>query len=381
MKLTFYSNFFNHHQRFLSEAFYQLLGDDYTFVATTPVPTNRLKLGYQDLNKSFPYVLTTYDNARNAKQARNLAKESDVIIIGSAPKEYSDLRIGTRKLMFRYAERPLKKGFEVWKYPYRFVKWHLQNPHGVPIYMLCASAYTAGDYAKFGLFRNRTYKWGYFPEVKRCGDIDALIAKKKPASILWAGRLIGWKHPETSILVAEKLRQAGYNFELNIIGNGEMEQQLRDLIQSKGLGQQVHMLGSMPPEQVREYMEESEIFLFTSDRNEGWGAVLNESMNSGCAVVASHEIGSVPFLIRHNENGLVYESGNTNELFQKVTSMLDSKEVRARMGKMAYETMVNQWNAENAAQRLLRLAQAVLDGGNPNDLFADGVCSPAKTIK
>jgi len=378
MKLTFYSNFFNHHQRFLSEAFYQLLGDDYTFVATTPVPTNRLKLGYQDLNKSFPYVLTTYDNARNAKQARNLAKESDVIIIGSAPKEYCDLRIGTKKLMFRYAERPLKKGFEVWKYPYRFVKWHLQNPYGVPIYMLCASAYTAGDYAKFGLFRNRTYKWGYFPEVKRYGDIDALIAKKKPASILWAGRLIGWKHPEASILVAEKLRQAGYNFELNIIGNGEMEQQLRDLIQSKGLGQQVHMLGSMPPEQVREHMEESEIFLFTSDRNEGWGAVLNESMNSGCAVVASHEIGSVPYLIQNMENGLTYNDGNLDLLYAKVCWLLDNTNKRKHLGKAAYETLTTQWNAENAAERFIRLAQTVLNGEDGNESFSEGICSPAE---
>ena len=49
-------------------------------------------------------------------------------------------------------------------------------------------------------------------------------------------------------------------------------------------------------------MEKSEIFLFTSDKGEGWGAVLNESMNSACAVVASHAIGSVPFLLKDGEN-------------------------------------------------------------------------------
>ena len=48
------------------------------------------------------------------------------------------------------------------------------------------------------------------------------------------------------------------------------------------------------------YMESSHIFLlFTSDRNEG--AALNESMNSGCAVVASDAIGSVPYLMRYYE--------------------------------------------------------------------------------
>ncbi len=48
------------------------------------------------------------------------------------------------------------------------------------------------------------------------------------------------------------------------------------------------MLGAMSPDKVRAYMERADVFLFTSDFNEGWGAVLNESMNSGCAVVASH---------------------------------------------------------------------------------------------
>ena len=36
---------------------------------------------------------------------------------------------------------------------------------------------------------------------------------------------------------------------------------------------------------------------------EGWGAVVNEAMNSGCAVVADHMIGAAPWLIRQGENG------------------------------------------------------------------------------
>ena len=34
-------------------------------------------------------------------------------------------------------------------------------------------------------------------------------------------------------------------------------------------------------------MEKADIFLFTSDRREGWGAVANEAMNSACALVVS----------------------------------------------------------------------------------------------
>ena len=62
-----------------------------------------------------------------------------------------------------------------------------------------------------------------------------------------------------------------------------MEQQLRQMIHDKQLDDCVSMLGAMSPEKVRDYMEAADIFLFTSDFNEGWGAVLNEAMNSSCA--------------------------------------------------------------------------------------------------
>ncbi len=34
------------------------------------------------------------------------------------------------------------------------------------VYMLCASAYTSADFSLVGAYRNKSYKWGYFPEVK-----------------------------------------------------------------------------------------------------------------------------------------------------------------------------------------------------------------------
>ena len=61
-------------------------------------------------------------------------------------------------------------------------------------------------------------------------------------------------------------------------------------------------------------MEKSSIYLFTSNFDEGWGAVLNESMNSACAVISSHAAGATPFLISHNINGLLYTSGDVDEL-------------------------------------------------------------------
>ena len=248
--------------------------------------------------------------------------------------------------------------------------------------MLCASAYTPFDYSLTGSYLGKTFKWGYFPEVKS-QNIDALMRLKglkgKP-SILWVGRLIELKHPDASIRLAEKLKQKGYDFELNIIGNGALEQQLQQMIHDKQLDNCVSMLGAMSPEKVRDYMEAADIFLFTSDFNEGWGAVLNEAMNSGCAVVASHAIGSVPFLIRDGENGLIYKNGDETGLFNRVVGLIDHPEKRERMGRMAYQALADQWNAETAASRFLQLCQAIQDG-RPLDLFEEGPCSSAAILR
>ena len=200
-------------------------------------------------------------------------------------------------------------------------------------------------------------------------------------SILWVGRLIGWKHPEAAIHLATKLKAKGYRFRLSIIGSGEMEEDLRKMIRERNLGNDVSVLGSMPPENVRIHMEEADIFLFTSDFNEGWGAVLNESMNSGCAVVASHAIGAVPFLIRDGENGLIYKSGDQTQLEQSVQRLMDDEQFRRKLGKRAYLTMIEEWNADIAAERVLQLSQALMERKDASTLFSQGPCSIAPILK
>lgn len=375
MKIVFLSNFYNHHQSALSAALHRLTNGHYFFIETQPMPASRRALGYgQDAIPE--YVLQSYKSPEVRKRCHTLINDADVVITGSAPEYMLRERIRSGKLMFRYSERPLKNGLEPLKYFPRLLRWHWRNPMCKPIYMLCASAFTAADYAKFGLFRNRCYKWGYFPETMRYDEED-LFAKKQHGvpHILWCGRFLDWKHPDDAILVAERLKKAGYRFVLDLIGTGELEPQLEQLIWEKNLGDCVHLLGSMKPEQVREHMEQANIYLFTSDRYEGWGAVLNESMNSGCAVVASHAIGAVPFLIKDNENGLIYESGNIRMLYEKVKYLLDEPAEQKRLDFAAYRTIAEEWNAEIAARRLLRLSERLLSGEKRPDLYKTGPCS------
>ena len=372
--VTFFSNFLLHHQTPFCEAMIREIGEGFKFVATEPIPEERLKMGYYNYT-GIPYVVYSYKNEEEYQKALKLGYESDVVIIGSAPDIFIEERLKENKLTFRYCERYFKEG-----------RWRLLDPRVLRarykadfryrnknLYMLCASAYTAPDCRFIFSYPQKTYKWGYFPEVKEYSDVYEIIKGKKKSSILWVGRFLNWKHPEMAVSVAKQLKDNGYKFELNIIGGGALEKHLRQSIKQNCLNDKVHLLGTMSPENVREQMEKADIFLFTSDRNEGWGAVLNESLNSACAVVANREIGSVPYLIKDGENGLIYDRNIKDDLYKKVKMLLENIEMKQAIQKNAYETMRNMWNADVAAHRLLELINNLKEGkATP---FKDGPCS------
>ena len=379
MKIVFVSNYLNHHQLPVAIEMCKR-AEEYHFIATQPISQERLSLGYVDMNSNYPWVIKAYESLEEWQKAETIIESADIVIFGAAPDRLIRKRLKQKKIVFYYSERIYKKKCEWYKWPLRLIKNFFKINRHKNSYMLCASAYTATDYAKTFSFWNKTYKWGYFVEVKKHRNIIELISKKKKGSILWVARFIDWKHPEIPIEIVDRLKKNGYAVQLNMIGNGIMQETISNKIRELGLEDSVHMLGSMSPEMVRTHMEQSEIFLFTSDRNEGWGAVLGEAMNSACAVVASHMIGATPFLIKNNENGLVYKDGNVEELYSKVKWLLDNPEQCMRLGKKAYETMTEQWNPEFATDRIISLYEDLKATGKCNR-FQSGPCSRAERIE
>lgn len=367
MKLTFVSNYINHHQIPLSNALFQSLGEDYTFVQTEPVEKERLAMKWQDLSAQLSYVRCSY---QEPEYCRRLILESDLVIFGGTDEEsHITERLQAGKPVLRYSERIYKTG-----------QWKAVSPRGLvkkyhdhiryrrdKVYMLCAGGYVASDFHLIGAYPGKLLKWGYFPETRRC-DVDNLMKNKygegiTPVKILWAGRFLDWKHPELAVKLAYALKQEGFSFQMEIIGGGDMETQLHLEVQEKNLEDVIAFSGYRPPEKVREAMERSQIFLFTSDYQEGWGAVLNEAMNSGCAVIASHAVGAVPFLLRHRENGLIFQSGDFEDLKNQTIWLLQEQNRIERLGRQACETILHTWNAEHAAEVVLKLAGDMLGTG------------------
>ena len=352
----------------------------FCFIATKEITAYRKKLGYVGYNDEYDFVLRSYESEEKKKEAKQLCDECDVLIYGSAPFDLVRDRLKTNKLTFRYSERVYKKPCPWYQIPLRAVKYNWMYGRNKNLYLLCASAYTAGDYAKTRTFLNRAFKWGYFPAAYEY-DIDVLMAKKEKHTITWAARLIDWKHPEIAVEMARRLRADGIGFVLNMIGSGTMENEMRERVEALGLEDYVHILGSMSPGEVRTHMEKSAVFLMTSDRQEGWGAVLNEAQNSACAVLANGATGAAPYLIRDGENGFLYSEKNIDDMYETLKLLLLNEEKREAIGRAAYLNIHEHWNAEVAAKRLIAIAEALLAGEKKTLFYEEGICSKAEISK
>lgn len=375
MKITYLTNLVNHHQIYVADELFKFYGYDYTYVAFEPLPDWLRKGGYQEIERS--YVLKAYESKENREKAERLAYDSDIVIIGTAPEYLVRKRLKENKITFHYSERWFKRitlQYLSPRYWYRFYRNHTKYRNNRS-YMLCASAFTSHDAKKVLAYPNKCFKWGYFTKVEPF-DIQKKNRENKGENrIMWCARFLDWKHPELVIELAEKLKENNYRFVIDMFGGGVEFNKIKKMIERKKLSDVVNLCGNLPNDEVLQEFRNHDIFLFTSDRSEGWGAVLNEAMSNGCAVVASDKIGAVPFLIKDGVNGLIFKTKNINSLYDKVTILLENTEYSKELAEEAYKTMLYHWSPEKAAERLIKLFNIVISNQLINYNETEGPCS------
>ncbi len=371
------TNIVNHYMYPLIEELNKLEDTKSYFVETMPLSDLKKKGGFHEYNDN-EIIIRAWEGIEQKNKAMNLALTADIMIVNPlCPREYECARLKKNLLTFEYSERPLKKGFIN-----IFSPANLRNQfyyhiifRNKPLYMLCFSAFTALDEYRMHAFKGRCYKFGYLPRIENL-NIDKVIKEKKDINkirFIWCGRFINWKHPELPVLLAEKLKKDGYDFEVNMIGSGVMFESIKEMIANKKLQDNVHLLGNFPNAEVLKIMREHHVFLFTSDQREGWGVVLNEAMGQLCCPIASDKIGSVPYLLKNKENGLIYKSNNLESLYSQTKFLLDNPNQISEYARNAYQTVANVWNPTFIAQRFRILCESMLQG--KMSVFETGPCS------
>lgn len=382
MIITFYSNYYNHHQKSLCDALSEIEDVDFYFVETEPIEEFRKNMGWGQEKKP-DYVISAYSSEELKYMALELAERSDLVIIGSAPEWYIEKRIEQNGLIFRYTERPMKEGWIKMFIPRlakKFYHLHYRN-RNKNIYVLGASAYAAYDYALLHSYRNKCLKFGYFPKAEEL-PLNEVMQKKGRTdrlNILWTGRFLRLKRADLLIKALGRLKKKGYDFSLLMVGNGEQENYLKQLSVKCDLSERVEFRDFVTPDEVRILMEEADIYCMTSNFLEGWGSVIYEALSAGCGVIASHACGCSPWLVRDGETGFLYRNGSVRSLEDRLERFFTDDTLLKKCQKGAYIQMNTLWNPKVAAERIVAFAKASLSGEAV--VYEEGPLSLAPILK
>lgn len=333
---------------------------EFTFVATQDWKAQ----GYNRDAIHADFVRNYYED--DSKQyIVKLVRECDVGIFGGSSDELLKLRKQTGGLAFVYTERLFKQG--AWRYRIPRVRavYHQRFlEENRNLYVLCAGSYVQEDLQRIGFPGEKCYKFGYFPKTVEC-DTKQLLKQKEnqKLQLLFVGRLVKLKRVDDILECCGYLQKANVDFRLSILGDGPEKAHIEEMVRKKGLCDSVELLGECSPEMVAQYMQRSAILYFSSDKREGWGAVVNEALRYGCWVIASDACGSAKYLIRERENGEIYPVGNSREMFRKTLAFWESA-CKQTLHENACRTVLEEWNAAVAAQRILDLSGRIIQRGN-----------------
>lgn len=157
-----------------------------------------------------------------------------------------------------------------------------------------------------------------------CKRVPELHTKRND---LWLGT-IAELHPikrhDLAIRAFGKAAKDMPNVRYLIIGGGEAEASLRELITSLNLSERVFLTGNV--QEAARFLKAFDLFLLAS-RSEAYAYVLTEAGLAGVPVIASG-VGGVRDTITPDHTGLLFSSGSIDECARAITTLLYDKSLR-----------------------------------------------------
>ena len=160
---------------------------------------------------------------------------------------------------------------------------------------------------------------------------------------------------------------------LVVIGGGDQEPMLRDLVDREGIGG-VEFHGAVSHDQVAEWFARADIFV-NSSREDNMPHSILEAFSAGLPVVTT-AAGGIPWIVEHERNGLLVEIDQPEQLARAVLRLLDDPALAVRLVSRAHEDCRSLYMWETVKRRWTVLYERLL--GRPDELPADlGAPAPA----
>jgi len=185
-------------------------------------------------------------------------------------------------------------------------------------------------------------------------NIDEFIPKYDwdESSIVYFGRLSKEKGLFTLIEAVK-----GLNVKLKIIGEGPMKEALGCRVKDEGI-KNVELLGYKTGEDLKDEIRESMFVVLPSEWYENNPRSIIEGFALGKPAIGSR-IGGILELVKDNETGLTFKTGNADDLREKIIHLFKKPAEIETMGRNARKMVEEEFNSEKHYEKLIEIYKQV----------------------
>jgi colanic acid/amylovoran biosynthesis glycosyltransferase len=189
-----------------------------------------------------------------------------------------------------------------------------------------------------------------------------------PPLIVAVGRLIAKKGFVDLLRACRLLMERGKSFRCEIIGEGPLEQELREQITQLDLEDCVELPGAKPQHEIREHLAAATAFVLPSVIDPEGGmdnlpTVIMEAMAAGLPVVST-SIGGIPEMVIQDETGFLVPPGDVAALARAIERLFNDIGLARRYGERGFQQARELFSIEKNVRFLLALID-VAGRGSP----------------
>jgi glycosyltransferase involved in cell wall biosynthesis len=178
---------------------------------------------------------------------------------------------------------------------------------------------------------------------------QAVPQERSGALVAFVGRIEGAKGIFDLIEAVNEVSETIPNVRLECAGDGDVDAALRH-VAIRGLRPNVHFPGWLSARRREELLARATVFVLPSHA-EGLPMSLLEAMAAGCPVIATN-VGGIPDVITDGVNGLLVPAGDRDGLALALHRLLVDRDLAAKLGHAARETIRRRFTTEHAIERL-----------------------------
>jgi len=177
-------------------------------------------------------------------------------------------------------------------------------------------------------------KLRYVPNSIKVAGNSGRRPSPETKTVLTVGRLTPQKAQKVLLEAFSSFVQNHSDWRLRIVGDGELENDLKRRTRELEIGQSVEFIAAAA--ELDPYYETAEIFVLSS-LYEGTPNVLLEAMSYGIPSIISDACGGGLEFVEHDVSGLIFRSGDVAALADSLTNLAEDASLRRRLGSAGLE--------------------------------------------